>query len=77
MESEKHINPKFSKFLKENRCYVKYCYYLRKFGQIPHIPFFTMASIPWNKTDEGIKYWSEMNKKWIREILVEFIETCQ
>lgn len=77
MESEKQISPKLSKFLKENGCYVKYCYYLRKFGQTPHIPFFTVASIPWDKTKEGTRYWEDVNRKWIQKVLEEFVDTYQ
>lgn len=71
MEETTHaiqISPLFSKFLKSNGCYVKYCYYFRKYGQ-NGLPYFTVASIPWDKTYEGVEYWRKIQTKWIQLLL--------
>ena len=60
------ISPFFSKFLKNNGCYVKYCYYLRKYGQ-QGVPYFTVMSIPWDKTYEDI------NLEYISPSNLEFL----
>ena len=74
IEEKTQITPLFSKFLKENGCYVKYCYYYRKYAlnDNKYIPSFAVTSIPWDKTEEGVKYWFDINVKWMACLLEEF-----
>ncbi len=70
MEEKTRITPLFSKFLKENGCYIKYCYYYRKYALNDNS--FAVTSIPWDKTEEGVKYWKNINMKWMCCLLEEF-----
>ena len=72
MERKNQITPLFSKFLKSNGCYVKYCYYARKYGLIGSS--FTVASIPWKKTKEGVDYWRGIQIKWIQTVLDRYAD---
>lgn len=56
----------FSKFLKENNAeenYKKYCG--PDIGSLVSVRYDLICHFfDWKKTDEGWKYWAELNKKW-------------
>lgn len=65
------ISPTLSKFLKENGCYAKYCYYYRKYC---HVGIFNITSIPWAKTKDGVEYWRNISNKYLSFLLNEFFK---
>lgn len=62
------MKKKFYAFLKDNNCLFEYLLNLsanhRTIKQIHHCSSYISGAFPWNKTTEGLDFWSLLENKW-------------
>ena len=63
---QSRISKHLCHFLKEKGLFVKFSYYYRKYNETNSRRqcFITIADIPFDKTDEGICFWQDVEKQY-------------